>query len=515
MKAKLTLLTFLASAVVVTLAVYYQFHLGNWSETLYYDGDNITLALVVKSIVEGESFRWVFSSQSFIFPEGPIYAVGHLLTHSYKNGLLVSAFLNFGIFLALCILLFRKLSFTWAKTYAVLATLLSAILIVLCLEFIPDVNRSTIFSLLFFQTYYVGVVLVSLFQLWLLLTLVESRGQRKIGLAIFFVLVGGLTYASNPLYLLQFLMPVSLVAGYLFLRCRQRVGLQLLGLTALTLICGLVIQSFLSQFLAAKVGSYINPSSAFTALINLKNIVINASGTPSYLALWLLWMSLYGLYAWYSIKQTSKKGTQHNISFLLVHGFLLCAPPIIVFGVIASGNVHTRYLLPIPVYILLGASIALNELWSSRIVCIFSGGCLFFGAAFFSYQIGQAAAMPSADKMDIVCFDEYSKVEPVVALSGYWNARHLQLYGSKEGRIYQAHKDFSPLNWLSNKQDHRSTQVNAVIVSKINEQGFISTQDVNVLGDPSAIHTCIKFDIYRYAADSKGYRLLNERIRGN
>lgn len=506
---------FYLAALVVAIAIFFQFHLGPWRETLYYDGDNITLALVLKSIFDGEPFHWVFSSQSFIFPEGPLYLIGFLITQSYRWALLCSAFLNWILLLLGVFLIAQHQSQLRGKPLAVLTIFSSLVLSVLCLEIQPDVNRNTIFSLIFLQTYYGGVVLVTLFQLGILsVWCMEKRVSKKMGLEFLFIILGGMTYASNPLYLLQCLLPLAALASWMILfKTWRALGTRLAVLVGITATAGQLLRLSLGQYIKATVGSYVDPMRTLDSLSKLLEIIMGSSDHISYLLLWVVWLAIYGFYFCYCLGKIRQRAWVAMPSAVLIHGFLMLAPPLIVLGVVVSGNFYTRYFLAIPIFLLLGISLAICDSWPGQKRIWFAATLLLFGTGFFAYQWFTFVANDSKYERDIQCVDHYSQSYKLVAIAGYWNARYLQLYSLGNYSIYQAHKDFHPYDWLSNIRDHQNSMINSVIVSKTGDQGFINLQDVKVLGEPFAIYSCTSFDIYRYEPASIGYQLLNERMR--
>lgn len=506
---------FYLASLVVAITIFFQFHLGQWRETLYYDGDNITLALVLRSILDGEPFNWVFSSQSFVFPEGPLYLIGFLITQSYRWALLCSTFLNWILLLLGVFLITHYQSQLRGKSFAVLTIFSSLVLTILCLEIQPDINRNTIFSLIFLQTYYGGVVLVTLFQLGILsVWCVERCVSKKLCLELLFVILGSMTYASNPLYLLQCLLPLSVLALWMiFFRTWRRLGVRLAILVGFTATSGQLLRLSLGQYIKATVVSYVDPMRALDSLSKLLEIIVSSSDHLSYFLLWLVWLAFYAFYFFYCLERIRQKAWLTLPSALLIHGFLMLAPPLILLGVIMSGNFYTRYFLPIPIFLLIGASLAICDGWNNQKHTWVAVALLLFGASFFSYQWFTFVSNNSRYERDIECVDRYSRSNKIVAIAGYWNARYLQLYGIGKYSVYQAHKDFRPFDWLSNIHDHQNSKINSVIVSLANDHGFINTQDVKALGEPVEVYSCISFDIYRYEPQSAGYQLLNERIR--
>jgi len=76
------------------LIVLNHFATTRWPDAFLYNADSLVLPLIKQSISDGERFRWVFSSQLFIFPEAPLYWLSSLPTDSARVALATNAIVN-------------------------------------------------------------------------------------------------------------------------------------------------------------------------------------------------------------------------------------------------------------------------------------------------------------------------------------------------------------------------------------------------------------------------------------
>lgn len=505
------------ATLVVYLGICAHFTIAAWSDQLYFNGDNITLALVVKSISEGQPFRWVFSSQTFLFPEGPIYYFAYLLAGDLKSSLLATSFINCVLLVVPILLLGNRIyprNNSGLESLALFFALFSTNLV---LESTPDINGSTILTPVLFATYYSGAVIVALYSLLILPNALSGSFVQRVLSGFILVLLGGLTYASDPLYLLQVLLPLAFGSIVLaitepsFTKYSKRVVL----LTIASLLTGLAIRYWTSPYAVATVGSYINLSKIVDAFSGLFTIIRGSTSEPFHALLWAFWSLLFLAHGFYTLRLL-KRAESTSISLLNVrflHLFLFLSPVITVSGVLFTGNYFTRYLLPLPVFTLVGFSLMLPGLINSRLVSVLTLTILAFCGLYFSMNNNAVERGITTNESDVQCFTKVAKENDLHAVGSYWTSRYLTLYAPAEHQVYQVLNDFKPFNWLSNRLDHSKTSINSVIVDRESKPLMITVNDTKTLGKPDLVHACQQFDIYVYKPGSSGHELLNVLIR--
>lgn len=512
-RAIVLLSSFLLLAATILLKV----QSPEWRDLFFFNGDSITLAMVLRSINEGEPFRWVFSSQNFIFPEAILYFVSYWIAGSYKNALIVNGVAN--LFLAIvffwyvCRLILQKEENTWLAV-SIAALLFSFFLM---METYPDINGKSIFTLTIFNTYYFGVILSSLLLIALFVKELELRGSSKILYLILFLIVGAFCYASDPLYVLQFAAPFFAVVILILLRgwrSNLRFCIKSITLVAGSLVLGDLVRTGLKQYTVASVDSYLkfeHINVAFNALVDL---VATLPSSPWSLLLWLVWVlsTCYVGYAFVGalLKSGLNESCRGRILFL---GFCFLVPILNITGVILSGNYFTRYFVPLSFFPTIGFCFLLAEKSrGTNFVYILSliTGCLVL-PAYADSKHNQFNESPY--EKSLMCYEEVVKLEKIHAIGSFWTSRYLDLYRTTPYRTFQASNDFKPFNWLSNRYKYDEYEIGAVVVDKQQNPAHINPQDVERLGPPTRIVSCDNFYIYTYSGETFGYNQLNSTMR--
>ena len=503
------------ATIVVSFGIFVQFNLSEWSDQLYFNGDNITLAMVVKSIIEGQPFRWVFSSQTFLFPEGPLFFASYILSGNLQASLITNAYLNLFLLGISVFLLGRKLLRNTQNSFLALATFFALLSLMLVLESKPDINGSTILTPVLYATYYSGVVIVALFSLLLLGAINSAQNNRILFLSFFYIFFGGLAYSSDPLYLLQAFAPLTAASLTLFIvdKKNRKFSVMLFALTIASFAIGLVIRYVTSSYAVASVGNYIDLAKIGLAFTGILSIIRNSIDEPFHAFLWLFLTLLFVVHAVFSLKLLRKDDYGFGYSARLVHFFFFVSPLITIAGVLLTGNFYTRYLLPLPIFTLIGFSLMLPRVIPNRSTATIVFGTLVFTVCYFCIGYMSTPREPTRNELDVSCYRNFAIRYNLHPVGGYWTSRYLTLYSPSEHQVFQVLDDFKSFNWLSNKIDHSNTSINAVIVDHERKPFLIDHADTEILGSPSIIYTCGQFDIYVYPQPSEGNKILNERIR--
>src|SRR5579884_2939546 len=158
----------LGIAVLVLLATTLEIrHINrtDWHDVFLYNGDSLTFPMLRESLLRHEHFQWIFSSQLLIFPEAPIYFVSSLLG-SIRSSLIINAYIN----VLLLYLLFRWLAQTLGvsimRQRIVSACSVLVFLLIALTEqravLSSNYNGLGIATFYLFNTYYYGIILISL-----------------------------------------------------------------------------------------------------------------------------------------------------------------------------------------------------------------------------------------------------------------------------------------------------------------------------------------------------------------
>lgn len=533
----LAVLVVLASALII---------LGQWMDTdweinLLYSGDSLVLPLLRESILAGQPFEWVFSSQLFLFPETPIYWLVSAFTTNPRAALAGVAIVN----LVLLYVLLRwcsRLLFRHSRhrileiSVALGATALYVIYVLL--EPVSDINGTAIASLYLLVAYYPGVILSGLTSIGLVLWVTRAftdppvRQPRTLVFVILFVVVGALTGASNPLFWMQVLAPLgaTLVIAVAMRRLSRDWFLTLAGTIGVTLVVGYLLRRLLERYTSLGVGEYIDFSLAGESFLMLRHVVEDLFATPQGV-LKLMLASIVLLIAALPIirvlaRRDAIPGRHWHVTsaefILAVFSWVSVASLLV--GMVATGTLTTRYLVPVFVFPLLSASCEIVKFFRTMLLSIrderVRRSVRTFGLAFVSgvavlILIGGALAVPRAATMALSedrggagCTAELPD-DAEAGVGTFWLTRNWDVYGSHDHPILQVDPDLSVFPWMINLASYEDQRFTFVI---LDPWGFVTEDSVEPLGEPADITECSGYLMYDYAG-TPGEELLNERVQ--
>jgi hypothetical protein len=350
---------------------------SGWRAIFLANGDSLTLPLILQSIERGEPFHWVFSSQTFFFPDFPLYALCAFVTGSVQQALVLNAVLNVALLYG---------GFRWVarnfgairgrgRIIALAATLLflAAALSETDVKVIAPgtVEPARIATEFLMTTYYAGVVLVALGMLGLVFWVAEqfsgrSPSRRRVTVyAIVVIVVGAATTYSNQLYLLWFVAPLGtvLVALLVWRRVTLRVLLIVLAPQMVALGIGTLFRYLFSQFIAANYEQYISRYSSADAAAMMLGVLRDWMGSPGgilrlvlvigplvYAVVRLIPNILRRRPLTASMSTASMFTESMSTAALFVELYVIVSTVSLVVGIIVTGQSVTRYLIPLFIF---------------------------------------------------------------------------------------------------------------------------------------------------------------------
>lgn len=503
---------------------------SGWQQLFLYNSDSLTLPLLRQSIVHREAFHWVFSSQIFLFPEVILYALSSVLTSSIRASLIMNAYLNMAILYVLFRMVINKLS----KQRAVIQRLLSVgiiglIIIEMYLERQPlDYSIATYYL---FNTYYSGVIMSGLAVVLLLLVQLKQMffSTSKLRQAVPMLVVMGvaaLTTLSDPLFLLQVLLPLSGTILLLLLinQLSARRAIALLGPLLAGSVIGYEARFFFRDYIGISVGSYIQYNlipqtitgfrSAFDTVLHLLSgrleicvMCLTISGS--------LIGSLYLIHA--ATKATRTIGYR-SVSHLLVTTFGWLSVALLVPVIILSGG-QIRYLIPLAIFPLLGVV----PLFEHRLITDIAPRLRIVGFVAIALlvilscgRIEQVNALLGSSVNGLSCLQAALHNKPANGLGDYWLARDLDVYGSNHEAVLDLNNNLSIYSWLDNLGSYEHKQFSFILVNAAPVDTMaIVPKDVRILGQPTSVTSCVNdgYYVYQYSSGAAGYRKLNAIIQ--
>lgn len=508
-----------------------------WLELFVNNADSLVLPLVQQSITLGEPFAWIFSSQLFLFPEAALYALASLVTDRFTETLLLNAFLNYVLLAALLYICFRLIDLP--KRLASLISLGTSLFVVAMawLEFAP-VNNRFVAMPFFTTTYYCGALLCSLAALAIVLYLIRApqKHSSRANVVGWFILSGlcFLATASNPMFVLQFVLPLSAVLCLAVLLRVASYRQGLLGLLPVYVGVGLGFIARLTVFrsyIAADVNGYIHPDKIGSAALRVKTLVAEAWSDSlqrfEVMALSLVVLLAAAAFIWIVVKafRTRAKQTVAPGTFLMT-GLGGVTPLFLIVGLILSGNAEFRYLLPLVVFPFLslgslsGKPFLYNPkflkavYWTTAAICLVVIGIAFRYAHISDGVTQFTTHYPS----EVSCLDASLRDTPYQhGVAQFWRARNVQLHSKTGLVVSQVTPEITAYNWLSNRAVYAAYDYNFVVadsprgvgqyLSPISESSVTTT-----LGSPSDVFDCGTITIYGYSAGTEGHSKLNARL---
>lgn len=514
----------------------------DWEINLLYNGDSLVLPLVRESVLAGEPFEWVFSSQLFLFPESVLYWIVSSFTDNPRAALAGVAVLNLVLLYVLlrwCSrLLFRHSRHRILEVCVALGATATYIVYVL-LEPVSDINGTAIASLFLLVSYYPGVVLSGLTAIALTLWVTHSftdppvRAARTAVFTVLFVILGALTGASNPLFWMQVIAPfaVTLVIAALLRRITRRWFWTLAVVMVATVAAGYLLRQLMERYGSRGVGSYFNPSMMGESLALLYRVADDLLATPHgflklVLASGVLLITAVPIARALFRSRHADLRWQVTSAELILAIFSWVTVSSLLVGMVITGTMTTRYLEPFFVVPLLSASyetvrflrVTLASIPQTRVrrslvafgMIVASGmALLLVVGGMLSVQRASVLAF-SEDRGGASCTAEL----PSDAESGvgtFWLTRNWDLYGTHDEAILQVNSDLTVHPWMINLASYDHQRFTFVVQDP---WGFVTEESVAPLGPPKSVQKCDGFTIYDYAG-TQGEELLNDLIESS
>ncbi len=543
----------LCAILAIVFGFVIEFHhivFSSWKQFFFNNSDVLTLPLVGQSIALHEPFHWVFSSQIFLFPEGLLYAISRLFTPNFQDALVLNALINclalYGLWRLLVHQVIRNVSVE--RLFSVVATLF--LLLVALLEVREKAQIATYFLA---TTIYYGVILASLAALALQIRYLDkpTSGKGLFGRRYLLASLFGLAFlvcVSNPLYLLQFVIPLVIVAAIgLLVNLLPPKETSVLIATQLV-ACGLALEvrkHFLQAYFSklGGLGDYLHFNQIGETFRTYKFLLLQLlqGGWQQKLQVFLTFFNLLAalilFIIWLHAGTKRKPGKVWRAvaspgAFIAV-GLAGVAPILAMTGTILTGNSQTRYLIPAIVFPLFAWIPLLRLAWfdSQKVKALASKVVLGLAAALL-LGLPLATPLKSVSSVhnyytgDERCLDVSLANQAYSAgVAQYWRARVLQLYSKHHLKVIQVMGNLDKFTWLYNSADYQIYHPSFVIVDKspapFPEQelslapnfAILPDRTQNLLGSPSGIYNCPSFYIYLYPPDSPGYTKLNAMIR--
>lgn len=504
-----------------------------WSAFYYYLGDSLTMVLLRQSFAHKEPFLWIFSSQFNLFPEGPIYFISSLFMTTVRASLILNSIFNVAIFYIL-IRIIGGLIFPKKRLPVQFISVLATLVLIseMLLERVPAIDQNTIATLFLFNTYFYGIILSSLATIAIIIALVKKQSisiNNNVFLYATALIITTLTSFSNPLFIIQFEIPFIIVLFVLkiFRLIDYKKAFYLFIATSGS-IFGYFLRIPFNDFVGSTPTSHINIHNVHPAISLLirsaNNDFHSVTGTfELIIGLLIILLGLCFSVYYLLIKKSERKAVIH-LQILLISLFGIISPLVCIIFVVFTGQLTTRYLLPIYTFPLL------SLLW----LVIFNYSKQFtkwlviaFSLIFIGVAVAGILSLKSAKSLFTIpgppgssCLAESLNYKSANGVASYGTARALDVYGLFNERVLQINGGGNGLiyPWLANLGAFKNKSFTFIIIDKPTTIGSgwgSYNGTISNLGYPDYIKNCTPFWVFIYNPSNKGYRILNSEIQQN
>ena len=339
---------------------------------MLYDGDSLTFPILWAALAHGEPLHPVMSTQLLFFPEGVIYAIARVATTSIRASLVAVAYLNIILFY----LGLRALAAVVVDGPAArrrLAAVVPTLLLIaeMLLERVMGVNHTTIATPFLFDSWYTGVILVGIGALAFAAHQIRGAAtlswRRRLTAAVLATGVLTATTISDPLFLVQIILPFLLVAAVLGILGRLRgpllgwVAGPHLGAIALSLALTPLYGPYRGGSASTYVHLHVAGATAKALEADLHLVLRSAAGRVELVLMAGAWMiGLATLAAQVRRARSAPSDRGGGAPSLFVSAVAVVASASVIPLIILVGDPTPRYLLPVATFPLVALVPAFN-----------------------------------------------------------------------------------------------------------------------------------------------------------
>jgi hypothetical protein len=528
------------SGLVIELA-----HIGktSWKGIILYDGDSLTLPLLRESLAHKEHLLWVFSAQLNLFPEGILYALSSIFSKSIRASIVVYALITMLSFYFIVRLIIKTISKSSKRRQRVFSVLLTLILLgYMLLETQRGIVNQDAATYFLFSSYYSGLLLIGLLEVYIILKQLNLADQLKytknIFLATSTIALTTLVIASDPLYVVQFVLPIIVTCLLLF-ALKKLSTKKLLIITAsqiLGLAAGLCSRSFIRPLLGENLSTHLSGGLTVRAVQDGAFSIL--STVSPYQSTWgvrarvyisiIVYFSLL-LYALVSInnKFKGKKYVKSPLK-LFVLFFAVLEPIITYLSLLIANSIQERYFINTLIVPIIGLAIFADV----KVPIKFKAIVKYSFIAFFILiiicgllSLRSSSTLVSSNYPDETCLEASLDHKPVYGVGDYYISRALDAYNLDNERVLQVKPNFSIFPWLNNLGAYENKNFSFVVVEKdwneIETNNNIQNLTISnlpgysfeTLGSKTKVKDCPDFYLYEYSPGSEAYINLNNDVK--
>ncbi|WP_426186415.1 hypothetical protein [Microbacterium sp. TWP3-1-2b2] len=461
------------------------------SELLFRDGDSLIVALLVRSVADGEPFDWVMSSVLFL-PEivlfGLLWMLGRLFALDVNAVLAINAVLNLiALYGAVRLVAGRRRADSAPVLWSLVAV--GAFSILSMTETSSSRESFELASLLLTTTYYSATVIAVVLSIGIVRRMFDDPDRSSRLLPVLLGVVAAVSVLSNPLYAAWATVPLGLLLGGSAVYARWRaLSLRLLGWLLGGTAAGLLGRIPLSEWIANDGSAYAQPTLWPQSVRYYGELAAERLSTPLGILGAVLVVALLAV----AVRQ-SFRAQDAGARIVATAAWLL--PLVVTVGAVALGTHAARYLEPVvfaPVLGLVASPLALRVPRRAALSVTAGAGVLLIVCAGLSIpRVSVAAQHPNGD---LTCVSDWVNGSGQTGAGQFWTVRLPKLHLDDPSRLAQVDHQLNAYAWLINRTDFAVGEVTFLI-----EDAQSSPWALGTNAQPSDVITCGQFTIYDFS----------------
>lgn len=476
-------------AILIAITTVAQIASTARGELIFRDGDSLAVALLVRSLADGQSFDWAMSSVLFL-PEilvfGALWMLGQLLSLDIDAVLVLSAVVNLVAFYGAV----RLVAGRRRNGYAPVAWSMIAVA-AFCLIAVTEPTRSRdsleLASLLTTTTYYSAAVIAVVLSVGIMRRSFDLPVVSR-ALPVWLGVVAAASVLSNPLYAAWATVPLGIILGVaaVYAASRQR-ALALLGWLIGGTALGLLARIPLSAWISNSGAEYAQPGLWPESGRYYGDLLAERLSTPLGVIGALVLLALL----MFSVRQTLRA---QSTGARLVAASAWLVPVLVAVGAVALGTHAARYLEPVvfaPVLALVASphAVRMPQRAATAIITAVSV-VLVLGAGLSVPRATAAAQHPNAD---LTCVNDWVSASGQTGAGQFWTVRLPKLHLDDPSRLVQVDHQLNAYAWLVNRTDFEVGEVTFLI-----EDAQSAPWELGTNALPTDVIDCGQYTIYDF-----------------
>lgn len=459
------------------------------AELLFRDGDSFAVALLARSLTDGEAFDWALSTVLFI-PETLAYLLlwlpAQLLPIGVDAVLATAGVLNIAaLYGALRFAAGRRRTGRAPVAWALVAV--AALCAIAATETSASRDSLELASLLLTTTYYSATVIATVMSIGIVRRAFDRDAAGR-ALPVWLGVVAGVSMLSNPLFAAWTTVPLGVILAIaaVYPSARER-ALPLLGGLAAGTAAGLLGRIPLSAWIANDGTSYADPSlwpeSAAYYGARLGERLASPLGVIG--CLFVVALLVFAIVA---TRRAADAGAR------VVAAAAWVVPLVVAVGMLALGTHASRYLEPVvfaPVLALVATPVAVRVPRRARVMVPAAAAVLLVAGGALSVPRTITAA--NAGDADLACVNDWVTASGQTGGGQFWTVRLPKLHLDDASQLVQVDHRLNGYAWLVNRTDFAVGEVTFLIEDSASSYWELGTDDL-----PADAIDCGRYTIYDF-----------------